>query len=118
MLRYLVREYAIRPLLPSGLERALRTRGDATRHMPAWLRHDRLELFLQSDARLAWKQAYDGPLWWRHLAHGLTTSRGGLAEYIGHRGRDLGLRDAPAATRRRSRGVSAADASRTRPSAE
>ena len=95
VVRQLLREYAIRPLLPCGLERALRTRGDATRHMPAWLRRDRLELFLQSDARLAWKQAYDGPLWWRHLAHALTTSRGGLAEYIGHRGRDLGLRMRP-----------------------
>jgi asparagine synthase (glutamine-hydrolysing) len=90
-----VREYAVRPLLPKRIERALRLRGDPTRHMPAWLRRDQINLFLQTEDHLAWKQDGDGPLWWRYRAHILTAERGGLSEYIGHRGRDLGLQMRP-----------------------
>ena len=94
-LAYWVREYALRPLLPTGVERRLRLRGDAARHLPAWLRRDRLDLFLQADEHFAWKQAGEGPLWWRHRADLLAAARGGLTEYIGHRGRDLGLQMRP-----------------------
>jgi asparagine synthase (glutamine-hydrolysing) len=90
-----LREYAVRPLLPSALEHRLRLRGDPARHLPAWLRRDRLEMFLENDDHLAWTQTGEGPLWWRYRAHQLTTLRGGLTEYIGHRGRDLGLRMRP-----------------------
>jgi hypothetical protein len=89
--RYCLKEYAVRPLLPAGLERALRLRGDRTRAMPAWLRHDQVDLFVAADTRMAWKQAGDGPLWWRHHVNLMTKVRGGLTEYIGHRARDLSL---------------------------
>jgi asparagine synthase (glutamine-hydrolysing) len=94
--RTLVREYAVRPLLPTWVEQRLWLRGDPGRHLPAWLRRDRLDLFLASDARLAWKQRGEGPLWWRNHVTLLTGGRGGLAEYVGHRGRDLGLQMRPA----------------------
>jgi asparagine synthase (glutamine-hydrolysing) len=94
-LRSLVSEYAVRPLLPAGLERRLRLRGDTTRHLPPWLRADRLQLFLHSEVRLDWKQASEGPLWWRHRCYLLTSARAGLTEYIGHRGRDLPLQMRP-----------------------
>jgi asparagine synthetase B (glutamine-hydrolysing) len=94
-LRYQLREYVVRPLLPAQLERRLRARGDATRHLPPWLRRDRLDLFLAADTRQAWKQTGEGPLWWRHRLYLMTNARSGLAEYIGHRGRDLALRMRP-----------------------
>jgi len=94
-LPYCVREYVVRPLLPAGIEWRVWRRGDAGRHLPEWLRRDQLEAFLQADARMVWKQAGAGPLWWRDRVHQLTTSSGGLAEYIAHRARDLGLRMRP-----------------------
>jgi asparagine synthase (glutamine-hydrolysing) len=90
-LRYCVREYAVRPLLPAGLERRLRLRGDRARGMPAWLRRDQVDLFWAADTRMDWKHAADGPLWWRHHVNLMTKVRGGLTEYIGHRASDLGL---------------------------
>jgi asparagine synthase (glutamine-hydrolysing) len=90
-LRYCVREYAVRPLLPTRLERRLRLRGDRTRGMPVWLRRDQVELFWAADTRMDWKHATDGPLWWRHHVNLMTKVRGGLTEYIGHRASDLGL---------------------------
>jgi asparagine synthase (glutamine-hydrolysing) len=95
VLRHWIQEYAVRPLLPSRLEQHLRLRGDAARHMPTWLRRDRLDLFLQSENRLAWREAHDGPLWWRSLAELLTSGREMLAEYIAHRGQDLRLQMRP-----------------------
>jgi asparagine synthase (glutamine-hydrolysing) len=95
VLRSCIRECVVRPLLPASIEQRLRARGDATRHMPGWLRGDQLELFTQVDARLAWKQAGSGPLWWRDRAYAMTTARSVLTEYIGHRGRDLGLQMRP-----------------------
>lgn len=95
VLRDCIRECVVRPLLPARLEQVVRERGDATRHMPGWLRRDQLALFRQVDARLAWKRAGAGPLWWRDRAHAMTTARSVLTEYIGHRGRDLGLQMRP-----------------------
>ena len=93
-----------------GRRAPLRTRGDPTRHMPAWLRRDRLALFLQSDARFAWKHAYDGPLWWRHLAHLMTTGRPARRVHRPSRSRPR-ADDAPPC-RCRSVGARAADTSR------
>jgi asparagine synthase (glutamine-hydrolysing) len=93
-LKYILREFAVRPLLPRGIAQRLRRRGDPARHLPDWLRRDQLDLFLLTDESLPWLAA-EGPLWWRHRAHLLTSARSELTEYIGHRGRDLALQMRP-----------------------
>ncbi len=94
VLKRLIREFGMRPLLPVGVERRLWLRGDPARHLPAWLRRDQVDVFLEADERWQWKEAGEGPLWWRWLA-AVNANRDELAEYIGHRGRDLGLQMRP-----------------------
>ena len=59
-LRSCVREYVVRPSLPAGLERRVRRRGDAARHLPAWLRRDQLDL-LPGGGHAVWRGSRPAP---------------------------------------------------------
>jgi hypothetical protein len=58
------------------------------------VRREHADLFFDAYDPYAWKDSEErGPLWWRYLVDMLTTARdrSGHSEYIGARGRDLGL---------------------------
>lgn len=95
-LQMLTREYALHGVLPARLERRLRLRGDPDRHRPDWIRADLAAALAAAYDPRAWKIG-QGPLWWRWTAYLLTTQRdtSGQSEYIGLRGRDLGLEMRP-----------------------
>jgi asparagine synthase (glutamine-hydrolysing) len=93
VVRYLARLYGAHGALPYGLQRRIRSRGDRARHLPRWIRRELADEFFEAYDPYAWKRTEDGPLWWSYLTDMLTTARdrSGHSEYIGTRGRDLGL---------------------------
>lgn len=76
----LLREYALKGVLPHGVHGlAPRIRG-AERYAPPWLRAESARLHVERSGRWAWKQL-GGPRWWAHLAYTLTIERERMGVY-------------------------------------
>lgn len=82
----LLREYALKGVLPQGVHGlALRLRG-AERYAPGWLRAESGRLHVERGDRWAWKRSA-GPRWWSDLAHALTVERErmGVHDFLRHK---------------------------------
>ncbi|HZB85543.1 MAG TPA: asparagine synthase-related protein [Gaiellaceae bacterium] len=76
----LLREYALKGVLPHGVHGlAPRLRG-AERYAPPWLRAESARLHVETSGRWAWKHL-SGPRWWAHLAYTLTIERERIGVY-------------------------------------
>lgn len=90
--RHVVREIAVKGLLPARLHRWARDRRPE-RYAPPWLTDEGSRVYAGGLSRWSWKEAR-GPRWWSYLAHVVTAGRerAGAHESLRHMFADAGLR--------------------------
>jgi|1186.fasta_scaffold25614_2 asparagine synthase (glutamine-hydrolysing) len=83
-----LREYGLRGRLPYGPHSAARRRRDPRRNTPRWLSDQSARLLVDGEDPWSWKLG-DGPRWWAHRMHVLTTGADtlGVGDYLRRRAR-------------------------------
>jgi asparagine synthase (glutamine-hydrolysing) len=89
--------YALDPLMPPGLERALARLRKPTRQAPTYLTKESAEIYVSTRDFSDWKRRKGVPRWWAEKAELATRTRqaSGLGGYLRHRAALAGLRARP-----------------------
>jgi asparagine synthase (glutamine-hydrolysing) len=87
-----LRDYGLRAALPQRLHSAARHRRDPRRYAPRWLSENSARLLAGNEDPWGWKRT-DGPRWWAHRLHVLTTGADalGVGDYLRRRARAAGV---------------------------